>query len=112
MQSVGVLGAIFFLLVNVNALHFYLNTGETRCFFEELPLNTLVVGRIDAFEYNQQLGMYLKNPNLNVEFTVDVSMRAAKSGEEREQRAMSSLATERFVVSILVLLLSSFSCSF
>jgi hypothetical protein len=86
MQSIGVLAAIFFLLVNVNALHFYLNTGETRCFFEELPLNTLVVGRIDAFEYNQQLGMYLKNPNLNVEFTVDVSI----ASEERELRSIVS----------------------
>lgn len=83
MQSIGVLGAIFFLLVNVNALHFYLSTGETRCFFEELPLNTLVVGRIDAFEYNQQLGMYLKNPNLNVEFTVDVSIMSEERGHER-----------------------------
>lgn len=66
--------ALFCLIVNVQALHFYLNTGETRCFFEELPADTLVVGRVDAFEHNQHLDTFIKSPNLNVEFTVDVSI--------------------------------------
>lgn len=74
MQPITVSGALLALVSCINALHFYLNTGETRCFFEELPQDTLVVGRIDAFEYDQHSGQYLKNQNLNVEFTVDVSI--------------------------------------
>ena len=34
-----------FLLATVaNALHFYLDAGETRCFIEELPTDTVVEG--------------------------------------------------------------------
>lgn len=54
------------------ALHFYLNTGESKCFFEELPVDTLMVGRIDAFEKNLATGVYEKAANLRVEITVDV----------------------------------------
>lgn len=29
------------------ALHFYLETGQTRCFLEELPKDTIVVGKFN-----------------------------------------------------------------
>ncbi|KAK6460513.1 membrane protein [Scheffersomyces coipomensis] len=73
-----------------NALHFYLNTGETRCFFEELPEDTLVVGRIDAYEKNDHNGEFDRNSNLRVQITVDetfdndhrvVSQKSSPSGE-------------------------------
>lgn len=40
------LGATFFLLLitTVNALHFYLDANEKRCFIEELPSDTAVEG--------------------------------------------------------------------
>lgn len=35
----------FFVLVSVaNALHFYLDANEKRCFIEELPTDTVVEG--------------------------------------------------------------------
>lgn len=67
-----ILAAFLVLLQVTNGLHFYLRTGETRCFFEELPQDSLVVGKIDASEYNEATNDYHKNQNLRVEITVDV----------------------------------------
>ena len=36
--------AILCLSVPANALYFYMGEGQTKCFFEELPKDTLVVG--------------------------------------------------------------------
>jgi hypothetical protein len=35
---------VLFLLTAVNALHFYLDANEKRCFIEELPSDTVVEG--------------------------------------------------------------------
>lgn len=73
-----------------SALHFYLNTGESRCFFEELPRDTLVVAKIEALEYNEHSNDYYKNPNLRLEFIVEetfdndhrvVNQKASASGD-------------------------------
>ncbi|KAK6202426.1 uncharacterized protein RJT21DRAFT_118453 [Scheffersomyces amazonensis] len=71
-----IIAFIFIFGQLTNALHFYLNTGNTRCFFEELPEDTLVVGRIDAYE-NPNLDhlspddVFVHNPLLRVQITVD-----------------------------------------
>lgn len=54
------------------ALHFYLETGEARCFFEELPKDTLVVAKVKALEYDSNSKDFVANRNLKLEFTVDV----------------------------------------
>lgn len=64
--------ALLVLAHVTNALHFYVKTGETKCFFEELQEDTLVVGRIDAYEKNDHSNDYLKNKNLQVQITIDV----------------------------------------
>ncbi|ODV80996.1 uncharacterized protein CANTADRAFT_25293 [Suhomyces tanzawaensis NRRL Y-17324] len=86
---VGKCLVLLFALANLsNALHFYLTTGETRCFFEDLPDNTLLVGRIDAYE--QDGNDYRKNRDLKVKITVDetfdndhrvVSQKSSPTGE-------------------------------
>lgn len=53
------------------ALHFYLNTGESRCFYEELQADTLLVGRIEATERVDGTNDYRHNGNLKVKVTVD-----------------------------------------
>lgn len=72
-----VLTVLFVFFQYSTALHFYLRTGDTRCFYEELQEDTLVVGKIDAYEKNDQ-GEYFKNGNLRVEITVDVSITSSK----------------------------------
>jgi len=72
MLFVGKLLAVFVALVQVtNALHFYLNTGETKCFFEDLQIDTLVVGKIEAFEQIGHGNDYHRNNNLKVQITVE-----------------------------------------
>lgn len=64
--------AVLLLLVNhALGLHFYLHTNEMRCFFEELPEDALVVGKIDATEYSEHTNGYVKNNNLYLQITVD-----------------------------------------
>lgn len=38
-----------------NALYFYLNAGENRCFLEELPKDTIVVGTSSLLSRRKQL---------------------------------------------------------
>jgi hypothetical protein len=39
--------SLFSLLVPTNALYFYMEGRQTKCFFEDLPKDTLVAGTID-----------------------------------------------------------------
>lgn len=63
--------ALCLLVCNVHALHFYLKTGETRCFYEDLQADTLVVGKLDAYEYDERVLDYYKNDNLKLKITID-----------------------------------------
>lgn len=68
----AVAGPLILLVQAVYCLHFYLDTAQTRCFFEELPRNTLVIGKIDAQEFNEHTNQYEKNPALNLRIAVMV----------------------------------------
>lgn len=63
--------ALFTWFASVQALHFYLTTGEQRCFYEDLQADSLVVGKIDAYEFDNRIGDYFKNERLKVKITVD-----------------------------------------
>ncbi|KAI9064130.1 hypothetical protein FKP32DRAFT_1591542 [Trametes sanguinea] len=54
-----------------NALHFYLDTNEKRCFVEELPTDTLVEGHYRALEWSETEQKYVENPNLGILVEVD-----------------------------------------
>lgn len=41
--------AILCLSIPANALYFYVDGRQTRCFYEELPKDTLVVGKYLAY---------------------------------------------------------------
>jgi len=57
----------FFLLVaTVNALHFYLDANEKRCFIEELPTDTVVEGHYRALEWSENQQSYVLNPELGI----------------------------------------------
>lgn len=63
--------AVLVWAAHVSALHFYLKTGEVRCFYEDLPADSLVVGKIDAYEFDERTNDYFKNNRLKVKITVD-----------------------------------------
>jgi hypothetical protein len=46
LAAVLALFSIFSLLVPANALYFYVDGRQTKCFFEDLPKDTLVAGTV------------------------------------------------------------------
>ncbi|ANZ75389.1 BA75_02602T0 [Komagataella pastoris] len=63
---------LLFLLVGItNAFHFYVDTDETKCFYEELPKDTIAVGKYEVYELNLNTREYEKVNNLKVELTVE-----------------------------------------
>lgn len=72
-----------------NALHFYLDAGQRRCFIEELPANTvaegicymsfstlpltqLCIGNYRGLEWSQGERIYKVNPELGIVVEVEV----------------------------------------
>ncbi|KAK7679438.1 hypothetical protein QCA50_017492 [Cerrena zonata] len=73
--SSHVLSLWFLLFVlcatTANALHFYLDAGEKRCFLEEIPSDTVVEGHYRALEWNEHEQKYMDNPDLGILVEVD-----------------------------------------
>ena len=88
MQLLILLGALCTLLSPTYALYFYLEGSQMRCFLEDLPKDTLVVGaflgsclvdrtnpcagNFKAEEWNSETNAYTINPNMGLKITVDV----------------------------------------
>jgi hypothetical protein len=60
------------LLAPVQSLYFYIDGTTPKCFFEELPKDTLVVGHYTAEEYDELRKVWSKHDGLNVFISVDV----------------------------------------
>ena len=54
-----------------SALHYYSTPGQKKCFFEELPVRTLVVTKFDASIYNEETSSYEHPEDLVLALTVD-----------------------------------------
>ncbi|KAL2809943.1 emp24/gp25L/p24 family/GOLD-domain-containing protein [Aspergillus granulosus] len=63
--------AILCLSLPANALYFYIDGRQTRCFYEELPKDTLVVGTFSSEVIDQASGTYAVDPSLKMLITVD-----------------------------------------
>jgi p24 family protein alpha len=76
------------VLVPSQALYFYIDGPTQKCFFEELPKDTLVVGKdsdisleissrlivsgtYSATQWNEQSRSYVVNPDMGIYITVD-----------------------------------------
>lgn len=53
------------------ALYFYIDGTTPKCFFEELPKGTLVVGHYTAEEWDDRLNNWAKHDGLSIYITVD-----------------------------------------
>lgn len=56
-----------------NGLYFYLEAGENRCFLEELPKDTIVVGHYKAEEWAEASKSYIVNDQLGIQIVVQES---------------------------------------
>lgn len=54
------------------ALYFYVDSQAPKCFFEELPKDTLVVGHYSAEEWDPRSAQWQQHQGINVAITVDV----------------------------------------
>ncbi|KAJ9197025.1 hypothetical protein DTO164E3_5994 [Paecilomyces variotii] len=57
--------------IPAHALYFYMDPNKQKCFFEDLPKDTLVVGHYKTEVYNQPSHSYISDPGVNVLITVD-----------------------------------------
>ncbi|ORY92471.1 emp24/gp25L/p24 family/GOLD-domain-containing protein [Leucosporidium creatinivorum] len=62
--------AFLSLLHLSSALYFYLDAGENRCFLEELPKDTIVVGHYKAEEWQESTKNYIVNDQLGIQIVV------------------------------------------
>lgn len=54
------------------ALYFYIDGTTPKCFFEELPKDTLVVGHYTAEEWDDRINNWAKHDGISIYITVDV----------------------------------------
>lgn len=55
-----------------NALYFYIDGATPKCFFEELPKDTLVVGDYIAEEWDDRVSAWQKHDGISIYISVDV----------------------------------------
>lgn len=72
--------ALMLFVSLAQALHFYASPGESRCFYEELPKNALVVAHFESTVKAGATGQYLASPDLKMTISVDVSHRISPQG--------------------------------
>ncbi|PQE30473.1 emp24 gp25L p24 family GOLD protein [Rutstroemia sp. NJR-2017a WRK4] len=89
MRSILPLLSLSALLAPVQSLYFYIDGTTPKCFFEELPKDTLVVGHYTAEEYDENRKQWSTHEGLNIYISVDelfdndhrvVSQRGSSSG--------------------------------
>jgi p24 family protein alpha len=54
-------------------LHFFIDGTTPKCFFEELPKDTLVVGHFSAEEWDEHRQAWWKHDGISIYISVDVS---------------------------------------
>lgn len=54
------------------ALYFYVDGHSPKCFFEELPKDTLVVGHYTAEEHDDRVNAWQQHAGLSIYISVDV----------------------------------------
>ncbi|TVY14289.1 Protein ERP1 [Lachnellula arida] len=73
MRSILPLLSLSALLAPVQSLFFYIDGTTPKCFFEELPKDTLVVGHYSAEEYDENMKAWAKHDGLSIAISVDAS---------------------------------------
>lgn len=72
MRAFFPLAALSSLAQVAHSLHFFLDGTSVKCFYEELPKDTLVVGHYTAEEFDDQRHAWWKHDGINIFITVDV----------------------------------------
>ena len=54
------------------ALHFFIDGATQKCFYEELPKDTLVSGKYAAEEWDDRVNVWQQHEGIKIYITVDV----------------------------------------
>ncbi len=55
------------------ALHFFIDSSAPKCFYEDLPKDTLVVGHYSAEEWDERAHGWQQHQGISVYISVEVS---------------------------------------
>ncbi|KAL0085825.1 emp24/gp25L/p24 family/GOLD-domain-containing protein [Phycomyces blakesleeanus] len=70
--SAALLFTILLICANVSeALYFYIDGSEKKCFIEELPKETMVTGTYKAEQYSDAQKQWIVSPELKIQITVE-----------------------------------------
>lgn len=64
--------SLLWLVSTAQALYFFIDGATPKCFYEELPKDTLVSGQYAAEEYDDRTASWQQHQGLNIFITVDV----------------------------------------
>ncbi|KAI8984630.1 emp24/gp25L/p24 family/GOLD-domain-containing protein [Mycotypha africana] len=67
-------GSLFLLLAFIaqtQALYFYLEGSEKKCFVEDLPKETMVIGIYKSEQFSTSENKWVENPDLKIQITVE-----------------------------------------
>jgi hypothetical protein len=64
------------LAAMARALYFYIDVTSPKCFYEELPKDTLVVGHYTAEEWDDHRQAWAKHDGISIYISVDVGSRS------------------------------------
>lgn len=56
------------------ALHFFIDGATQKCFYEELPKDTLVSGTYSAEEFDDRVNSWQQHEGIKIYITVDVRL--------------------------------------
>ncbi|PGH07847.1 hypothetical protein GX51_01557 [Blastomyces parvus] len=71
LPSFFVIVTILTLSTPVHSLYFYIQRGHQKCFFEDMPQGTLVVGSYKTEVFKPETNSYTSDPSLALTITVD-----------------------------------------
>ncbi|KAI7869100.1 emp24/gp25L/p24 family/GOLD-domain-containing protein [Mucor mucedo] len=79
--------SVLFLLVaylaGTQALYFYLEGSEKKCFIEDLPKETMVIGIYKSEQFNAAQNQWIENKELKIEITVEELPQGHKTFETK-----------------------------
>ena len=84
------------------ALFFYIDGTTPKCFFEELPKDTLVVGHYTAEEWDDQRHAWWKHDGLSIYISVDVRLPLSPARVETDLHLAQRGRTLSSMHSILI----------
>ncbi|KAH6609662.1 hypothetical protein Trco_003008 [Trichoderma cornu-damae] len=81
------------LVAAAQALHFFIDGGTPKCFYEELPKDTLVVGHYAAQEWDDRANQWQQHQGITIYITVERCLEHEQEIFDNNHRVVSQRGT-------------------